>query len=385
MVGPAFLPFALPDTGESEVEAVVETIRSGWLTTGPSAASFEREFAEKIGGDVECVAVNSATAGLHLALEALGVGPGDEVLVPTWTFNATAEVVRYVGADVVFVDVDADTLCIDLRDAESKVTDRTRAIMPVHFAGLAVSRRDLDEFAKRHQLKVIEDAAHAFPVRSDGAMIGQGASDAVVFSFYATKTITTGEGGMVAVADPRLAARMRTMRLHGISSDVFGRYTSDRPSWQYDVVAPGFKYNLTDIAAAMGRVQLARADEMRAKRERVAQRYTEAFSDLPLQLPCEARAGDTHGWHLYVVRLLDGAPHDRDSFIAGMTELGIGTSVHFIPLHKMTYWRTRYGLTDAQFPVASAQFERVVSLPAASGLTGDQVQRVIDAVRSLLA
>lgn len=379
-----FVPFALPDIGEEEIEAAVEAMRSGWLTTGPRAAAFEREFAAFIGGDVHPVAVNSATAGLHLALEAVGVGPGDEVIVPTWTFTATAEVVRYLGADPVIVDVDAVTLNIDFDAAADAVTPRTRAIMPVHFAGLPVNRLALEKFAAEHDLMVVEDAAHAFPTLSGGALVGRGNSQAVVFSFYATKTMTTGEGGMVVTRDGALAERIRTMRLHGISRDVFDRHRSTVPSWQYEVVAPGFKYNLTDPAAAMGRVQLRRAISMRDRRADIAACYDAALRGLPLDLPAHAADGDTHAWHLYVTRLTVDAPLGRHSFIAAMAAAGVGCSVHFIPLHMQPYWRELNSLADRRYPVASAEFARVVSLPIFSSMTDGQVSRVIDAVRGVL-
>jgi dTDP-4-amino-4,6-dideoxygalactose transaminase len=380
-----FLPFAVPDFGEAEIEAAVEAMRSGWLTTGPRTAAFEQEFAAYLGGEgLEAIALNSATAGLHLALEGLGIGPGDEVIVPTWTFTATAEVVRYLGADPVIVDVDRETLNLDLAAAADAVTPRTRAVVPVHFGGLGVDRTGVEKLAAEHDLRVVEDAAHALPTVSGGAVVGTGASEAVVFSFYATKTITTGEGGMVVTSDPELARRIRTMRLHGISRDVFDRYRSTVPAWHYEVVAPGFKYNLTDPAAAMGRVQLARADEMGTARGRIAAAYAEGLADLPLDLPCDAAPGDTHAWHLYVVRLREDAPLRRDAFIARLAELGVGTSVHFIPLHRHPYWRERYGLSDAQLPVASAEFERVVSLPIFSSMTQAQVERVIAAAHTAL-
>lgn len=379
-----FLPFALPDIGEAEIDAVVESLRSGWLTTGPRAAAFEREFAEFLGGGVTAVALNSATAGLHLALEALGVGPGDEVIVPTWTFTSTAEVVRYLGADPVFVDVDRSTLNLDLDAAEAAITPRTRAVMPVHFAGLAVPAGALGDFAKRHDLLVVEDAAHALPTRSERVLVGAGDSAATVFSFYATKTLTTGEGGMVVTRDEALAQRVRTMRLHGISRDIFDRYRSTAPSWHYEVVAPGFKYNLTDPAAAMGRVQLGRAEAMAARRAEIAGEYTRTLADLPVGLPAEPQPGDLHAWHLYVLQLTDDAPLNRDDFIRRMAEEGVGCSVHFIPLHRQPYWRDRYDLDDAAFPAASAVFERVVSLPIFSSMTDAQVARVSETVRKLL-
>ncbi|REE03783.1 DegT/DnrJ/EryC1/StrS family aminotransferase [Citricoccus muralis] len=381
-----FLPFARPDITEAEIEAVTETIRSGWLTTGPNAAAFEKEMAEFLGGeDITCVAVNSATAGLHLAVEALGIGPGDEVLVPTWTFTSTAEVVRYVGADPILVDVDPTTLNIDFQDAERKITDRTKAVMPVHLAGIPVDARELEDFADRHQLLVVEDAAHAFPVRSNGKLVGNSTSDAVVFSFYATKTITTGEGGMVMVRTEDLAQRMRTMRLHGISRDVFNRYQSTVPAWRYDVVAPGFKYNLPDTAAAMGRVQLGRAVEMRDRRGEIAQRYLEAFRDLPIELPLVPEDPENHAWHLFMLRIDAGtAGLHRDEFINRMSDEGVGTSVHFIPLHLHPYWKDACSVDDADFPVATREFERAVSLPIFSSMTDEDVDKVIGAVGRVL-
>lgn len=382
-----FIPFALPDITEAEVQAVVDTMRSGWLTTGPNAAAFETEFAAAIDPDDPplAVAVNSATAGLHLAYEALGVGPGDEVLVPTWTFTATAEAVRYLGADPVFVDVDPATLCIDLVDAERRITRHTKVIAPVHFAGLGVANDALTRFASQHGLQVVEDAAHSFPTLNQGRLIGAHGHAATVYSFYATKTMATGEGGMVLTRDEATAQRMRTMRLHGISRDVFDRYTSTRPSWQYDVVAPGFKYNLTDTAAAMGRVQLSRARAMAGRRAEIADRYDEAFADLPVQLPARPTEGSSHAWHLYVLRLTDGAPVDRDAFIAGMAAQRVGTSVHFIPLHLQPYWRDTYALDPASYPVATAEFARVVSLPIFSAMDDTLVERVVAAVRRVLA
>lgn len=382
---PERIPFASPDIGEAEIEAAVEAMRSGWLTTGPRAAAFEKEFAESLGGGVEAIAVNSATAGLHLALEALGIGPGDEVLVPDWTFTSTAEVVRYLGATPVMVDVLAGTLNLDLTAAARAVTERTRAVIPVHFAGLPVPRTALARFARDHGLLVVEDAAHAHPCLSEGLPIGTGDSKCVVFSFYATKTMTTGEGGMVVTADPEVARRIRTMRLHGISRDVFDRYSSSLPSWHYEVVAPGFKYNLTDPAAAIGRVQLERSGSMRDRRAAIAERYLDAFSDLPLTLPaCATDPGDEHTWHLFVLRLAHPTV-DRNSFIEAMSELGVLCSVHFIPLHLHPYWRDSGELRPEDFPVAQESFEHAVSLPIFSAMTDEQVERVVAAVRTVLS
>lgn len=380
----AFIPFAVPDITEVEITAVVDAMRSGWLTTGPVTAAFEKEFASFLGEGLHAVAVNSATAGLHLAVEALGIGPGDEVLVPTWTFTSTAEVVRYVGATPVLVDVDPETLNIDFDAAQAAVTSHTKAIMPVHFAGLPVPRGGLTRFARAHGLAVVEDAAHAFPARDEGRLIGDGDSDAVVFSFYATKTMTTGEGGMLVTRRPEIARRARTMRLHGISRDVFDRYTSTKPSWYYEVIAPGYKYNLKDTASAMGRVQLGRATEMAAARERIAQRYNHGLAGLPLKLPAGPRERGGHSWHIYAIRLLDDAPVSRDEFIQQMAAAGVGTSVHFIPLHLHPYWRDTLRLRPDDFPVATDAYTRVVSLPIFSAMTDEQVDRVIDAVHRVL-
>lgn len=378
------IPFSAPDLGREEIEASVAALRSGWVTTGPEAAAFESEFASFVGGLVEAVAVNSATAGLHLALEAIGVGAGDEVIVPTWTFTATAEVVRYLGATPVIVDVEPGSLNIDIRAARSAVSSRTRAVIPVHFAGLSVDMRALAEAFADTNVRIIEDAAHALPAGLGGAMVGSlQHSHAAVFSFYANKTMTTGEGGMVTTRDPDMAKRMRVMRLHGIDRDVFDRYRSHRPAWFYDIVAPGYKYNLTDPAAAIGRVQLKRVEQMAHRRGVIAERYLDAFEELPLQLP--ERGPGKHAWHLFVVRLTEQAPCDRDTFIASLADRGVGTSVHFIPLHRHTYWRESLGLTPATYPIAEEAFARVVSLPLFSLMSDSDVERVIETTGEVLA
>ena len=379
-----FIPFALPDTGEEEIAEVVDSIRSGWLTTGPKTKRFEQDFSSFIGINLEAVAVNSATAGLHLALEAVGVGPGDEVITTTHTFTATAEVIRYLGADPVFVDIDPLTFNIDVSQIERAITPQTKAIIPVHFAGLSCDMGAIITIARKHGLKVVEDAAHALPTTCGGEMIGTLASDAAVFSFYATKTITTGEGGMIVTSHPDIAARCRTMRLHGISRDAFDRYTSTKPSWYYEVVAPGFKYNMTDIAAALGLHQLKKAWQFQRRRSEMAAIYDDALRNLPVLLPPHAIAGDTHAWHLYVLRLSPDAPVKRDRFIELMAEKGIGTSVHFIPLHLHPYWKEHYNLKPEQFPNSQYLFEQSVSLPLYTKMTADDQTRVISAVREIL-
>ncbi len=378
-----FLPFALPEIGEDEVAEVVSALRSGWVTTGPKTRQFENEFSEFLGGAVEAIALNSATAGLHLGLEALGVGPGDEVITTTHTFTATAEVIRYLGADPVFVDVDPESLCIDIKAFEAAITPRTKVVIPVHFAGRAADMEGLLRIAKKYRLKVMEDAAHAFPTTCGGHLIGSLHSDVAVFSFYANKTITTGEGGMLVTRDPEIAKRVRVMRLHGISRDAFDRFTAKVPSWFYEVVAPGFKYNMTDVAAAMGIHQLKKAYRFQARREQIAKMYDESFAELPIILPPQPAAGDRHSWHLYVIRLGDSIAMERDRFVEQMFELGIGCSVHYIPLHLHPYWRDTYGLRPEMFPVSQHVYERTLSLPMYSAMRDADVERVISSVKQV--
>ncbi len=381
----SFLPFALPELGDEEIAEVVDTLRSGWVTTGPKAKRFEAEFAAFLGEPgLHCLAVNSATAGLHLALEALGVGPGDEVITTTHTFTATAEVVRYLGADVRLVDIDPSTLNIAPAAVEAAIGPRTKAIVPVHYAGLAADMAALRAIAATHGLPIVEDAAHALPTTCGGRLVGTLDTAACVFSFYANKTITTGEGGMLVTRDAALAERARVMRLHGMSRDAFDRFTATKPSWYYEIVAPGFKYNLTDIAAALGLHQLKRLSAFQARREAIAARYDEAFAGLPLVLPPRPPAGDRHAWHLYVVRLADDAPLARDAFIEQLYAQGIGCSVHYIPLHLHPYWRDRYALSPAMFPASQRAYERMVSLPLYTRMGDADVERVVAAVRSLL-
>ncbi|MBU6258868.1 MAG: DegT/DnrJ/EryC1/StrS family aminotransferase [Burkholderiales bacterium] len=382
-----FLPYALPEIGEAEIAEVVDTLRSGWVTTGPKARRFEQDFAAFL-GDAEglhAIAVNSATAGLHLALEALGIGPGDEVITTTHTFTATAEVVRYLGADVRLVDIDPATLNIDPAAVEAAITPRTKAILPVHYGGLAADMPRLLGIARRHGLKVVEDAAHALPTLCGGRLVGTLASDATVFSFYANKTITTGEGGMLVTRDAQLAQRARTMRLHGMNRDAFDRFTAKVPSWYYEVVAPGFKYNLTDIAAALGIHQLRRAHDFQRRREALAAHYDAALAGLPLILPPRPGAGDSHAWHIYAVRLAPGAGIERDRLIERLFEAGIGCSVHYIPLHLHPYWRERYALAAADFPHSQRAYETMVSLPLYTRMTPADVERVAAALRAALA
>lgn len=381
---PNFIPFALPELGNEEIMEVVSCLKSGWITTGPKAKQFELDFTDFLGGEVESIAVNSATAGLHLGLEALGVGPGDEVITTTHTFTATAEVIRYLGANPVFVDVDPETFCLDVDAVEAAITRKTKVVIPVHFAGRAADMESLLVVTKKYGLKVLEDAAHALPTTCGGRLVGTLDSDVTVFSFYANKTITTGEGGMLVTRDPEIAKRVRVMRLHGISRDAFDRFTAKVPSWYYEVVAPGFKYNMTDIAAAMGIHQLRKADRFQARREQIANLYDEAFNGLPIILPPQPAAGDRHAWHLYVIMLGDSIAMERDRFVERMFELGIGCSVHYIPLHLQPYWRDTYGLRPEMFPMSQHVYERTLSLPMYSAMTNADVARVIDSVKRVL-
>ena len=377
------LPFAPPDIDEDDIEAVVEVLRSKWITTGPRVNQFERLIAEQCGVK-HAVAVNSATAALHLALDAIGLRAEEEVIVPTTTFTATAAVVRYFGAKPVIVDVEADTLCIDPARVENAITPKTRAVIPVHLGGHAADMDAVTAIAGKHGLKVIADAAHGFPGGYKGRPIGS-LGDISALSFYATKTITTGEGGMLLTDDDAVEERARIMSLHGMSRDAWKRYAG-AGSWRYDVVAPGFKYNLTDIAAALGITQLAKADRMLARRSEVARRYTEVFGKCPeLQTPT-SRPDVQHSWHLYVLRLeLDRLRVGRDQFVAELGRRGVGVSVHFIPLHMLSYYRETYRLRDASFPVASVEFTRSLSLPIYAAMSDRDIEDVIGIVMDVVA
>ena len=377
-----FISFHIPDIAEDEIQAVVDTLRSGWLTTGPRVRQFEEEFAQYVGCQ-HAVAVNSGTAALHLALETIGVKEGDEVLVPTMTFAATAEVVLYLKAWPVLVDCRPDTLNLDPDQLEKEITSKTKAIIPVHFGGLPCEMDRILEIAKTHNLKVIEDAAHALPSRFQGRMVGT-IGDITCFSFYATKTITTGEGGMITTDNPEWAERMRIMSLHGISKDAWKRYTAEG-SWYYEILSPGYKYNLTDVAAAMGIQQLKKCDRFWEQRQHYATLYNEGFQDIPeLTLPPLAASGQ-HAWHLYVIQLdLERLRITRNEFIELLKQQQIGTSVHFIPLHLHPYYRQNFGYHPEDFPHASAVFQRIISLPIYPRMTDADVQHVIEAVKKIV-
>ncbi len=385
-----FLPFAQPLISEDAIADVADSLRNGWITTGPKTKRFEDAFREYIGAS-HALAVNSCTAGLHIALTALGVGPGDEVIVPTFTFCSTANVVVHLGARPVLVDVSED-FNVTAEAIEQAITKRTKAVIPVHFAGQACDVEAIYEIAVRHKLPVIEDAAHAvgaayhnLKIGSDKLQAARKHSQSVtVFSFYAIKNLTTGEGGMITTADEELAESMRLLSLHGMSRDAWKRYTS-AGSWYYEVVVPGYKCNMTDIQSAIGLHQLERLDDFIAVRNRYASLYDDAFSELP-EIEAPIRHGDRfHGFHLYVIRLaLDQLSIDRAQFIEELRALNIGSSVHFIPVHLHPWYQTTYGYRRGDLPVAERIFDRIISIPLYPKMKEDDLQDVVEAVRYIV-
>ena len=384
-----FLPFAQPDIGEEEIAEVADSLRSGWITAGPKTKQFEEAFSSFVGVP-HALAVNSGTAALHLALEAIGLCEGEYVITTPFTFTATAEVVRYFSAHPLFADIDPTTMNIHpARVAEvaaKAVTEgkKVRAILPVHYAGLPCDLDALRGVAEKYSMKIVEDAAHAFPAAYRGRNVGC-IGDLTAFSFYATKPLATGEGGMVTTADDEYAKRIRTMRLHGISRDIWDRYSASKPNWYYEVVAPGYKYNLTDVASSIGIHQLRKTVRFRKRREEIAERYTHAFRGLPVIPPPRPPEGDVHSWHLYVIRLrLEMLRIGRDRFIELMAGKGIGTSVHFIPLHLHPYWKEKYDFRPEDFPVALETYHCCVSLPIYTRMADADVGRVIESVKGIL-
>lgn len=377
-----FLPFALPHITQAEIDEVVDTLRSGWLTTGPKTKRFEREFAEVIGAP-HALAFNSATSALHIALVALGITAGDEVIVPVYTFTASAAVVVHCGATLVLADVDPVTCNLDPAKLEALITPRTKAIIVVHIAGLAAEMDPIMEIARAHKIAIVEDAAHAFPATYRGRMIGT-IGDLTAFSFYATKTIATGDGGMLTTNNAEYARRAALMGLHGMSGDAWKRYSA-AGSWYYEVVDAGFKYNMTDMAAALGLQQLARREWLLGRRTAIAARYTEAFAAYPeLETPPNP-AHAQHAWHLYQLRLWpERLMISRDDFITTLHAANIGTSVHFIPLHLHPYYRELLALAPGDFPGALDAYQREISLPIYPGMTDDEIEDVIAAVAEIV-
>lgn len=356
---------------------VADTLRSGWITTGPKTQRFESAFRDRVAAPA-ALGLNSCTAGLHLGLLALGIGPGDEVITTPMTFCACANVIEHLGATPVLVDVEPDTLNICPRAIEAAITPRTRAVLAVHYAGHPADLDAIEDVVRGRGIVVIEDAAHAVPASYKGRMIGSG-NNPVAFSFYATKNLTTGEGGMLT-GSPELIARARTLGLHGMSRDAWKRY-GPGGSWFYRVDEPGFKYNMTDLQAAMGLAQLGKLDRFQARRREIVAAYSEAFQDFDaLEVPAE-RAEVEHAWHLYVLRLRLGALRvGRNQFIDELTALNIGTSVHFIPIHLHPFYQQKYQYQPQQFPVAYQSYERMLSLPLHPMLTDEDVGDVISAV-----
>jgi len=387
---PPKIPFARVTCNGDEIRNVTEVINSGWLTTAGKTHEFEQRFRNRVGSHFAC-AVNSCTAALHLALEALNVGPGDKVLVPTMTFTATAEVVRYLGADPVFLDVEYGSSLVTVAILRQAIENHSniKVFMPVHFGGQAApllsgDGQGLLGLCRRNNIRIIEDAAHAFPARCLGKTIGS-IGDVTCFSFYANKTITTGEGGMLTTDDPDIAKRIKVMRLHGIDRDVWDRFTSDNPAWEYDVVAPGFKYNMPDLAAAIGLAQLEKAERFREQRERCARFYIENLADVEaIDLPLIHVPMEDHAWHLFVIVLNEHAPVSRNRFIELMADRGIGTSVHYKPLHRMTYYRKRYQLKPEDFPNAERIWKGCVSLPIYPSLTDEELTYIVETIRKIL-
>lgn len=378
----SFLPFHLPDVDGSELEYIEEVINSGWLTSGPMVRQFEQEFSDSVGAQY-AVAVNSCTAGMHLALEAIGLKSNDEVITSPYTFAATGEVIRYFDAKPVFVDIDKTTFNIDTALIEPAISERTKAILPIHIAGLAVDMDPILNIAKQNKLMVVEDAAHAFPTTYKGKRVGS-IGDLACFSFYATKTITTAEGGMVCTNNARWAERCRTMSLHGISKNAWNRYAADG-SWQYDIIAPGFKYNMTDIAAAMGLAQLRKSDRMWHRRNQIANQYNSAFISIPeIEIPYFDNENQ-HAWHLYMVRLnLEMLTINRNQFVKELIDQNIGVSVHFIPLHLHPYYQKSYGYEADDFPVSHQQYKREISLPIYNRMSDEDVRYIVGVVKEII-
>jgi len=376
-----FLTFSPPFISDEEINEVIGALKSDWITTGPKTKSFEKEFGTLVGSP-SCLALNSCTGALHTALATLGIGQGDEVITTTMTFTSTVNVIEHVGAKPVLADVEADTLNIDPQKIADAITTRTKAIMPVHYAGHPVDLDPIYDLAKKHGLFVIEDAAHAFPAEYKGRKIGSGRNP-VAFSFYATKNITTAEGGMLT-GDEAFIEKARIISLHGMSHDAWKRYDKGG-SWYYEVIYPGFKYNMTDIQAAIGLAQLKKISYFQKRRREIVKAYNEAFKGQDaLELPAE-RAEVTHAWHLYVLRLnLDVLTIGRDQFIEELKIRNIGTSVHFIPIHLHPYYRDKYGYNPEDFPIAYSNYLRILSLPLYPRMTDEDVADVIEAVLDII-
>lgn len=372
------IPFHKSYITEDEVSEVLDSLRSGWITMGPKTIKFEKQFGEYI-GSTNAVSMNSCTAGLHLALKAIGLKEGDEVIVPAITFTATAEVVTYFNAVPILADVDPETYNLDVNNVIEKITKKTKAIIPVHFAGQPCDMDEILEVAKKYNLFVIEDAAHAVPAFYKNRKVGT-IGDITCFSFYATKTLSTGEGGMAATENNEWADRMRVLRLHGISKDAWKRYTGEA-SWYYEVLEAGFKYNMTDIQAALGIAQLKKVDWMWQRRKEIAEKYTEAFRSIHEVTTPHVKIDRETAWHLYVLKLnLEMLRISRDQVIEELKSKGIVTSVHFIPLYEHPYYRNTFNYSGNDFPSSASVSKRILSLPIYPGMTDEDVEYVIASV-----
>ncbi len=374
-----WIPYSRPYLDEAEYAEVMHTLKSGWLSRGPKVSTFEREFAQMLGVR-HAIAVNSCTSALFLGLKARGIGPGDEVITTAMTFVSTANVIIHTGAIPVFVDIDPQTLTIDPAAVEAAVTSKTKAVIPVHFAGQSCDMDALKQIAKRHHLFLLEDAAHAVGSLYKGKKIGT-IGDATAFSFYATKNLTTGEGGMLTTDDDLLAERVRLLSLHGMNHDAWKRY-SDKGSWYYEVLEPGYKCNMTDMQAAVGLHQLKKLPAMQARREAIAGAYQKALAGLEGITVPAAAPGRTHAWHLYVIRVDPGRfGMTRDALINRLTRHKIGTSVHFIPVPLHPYYAETFGYQPEDFPESYHYYMQAISLPLYPGMTDAAVQRVIEVIR----
>ncbi|OFY23570.1 MAG: aminotransferase [Bacteroidetes bacterium GWF2_33_38] len=379
------IPFAKVIIGESERSYIKEVLDSGWLTTSGKTLEFERLFAERVGAKYAC-AVNSCTAALHLGIDALGIKPGDKVFVPSMTFTASAEIIRYMQADPVFIDTEYGSNLITPEILKKAISDNpgVKFIVIVHYGGQSADMPSIIDICKANDIKILEDAAHAFPSKFDGRMVGS-FGEVACFSFYANKTITTGEGGMLVTNDESIYSRVKTMRLHGINRDIWDRFTSKVPSWEYDVIEAGYKYNMPDINAAIGLGQLEQAEQFRAERQRAVEYYYKSLSNLNMiDLPICHVPLDEHSWHIFAIVLNSKSKISRNNFIEKMFEAGIGTSVHYKPLHQMTYYKERYNLDPKNFPNAEKTWQGNVSLPLYPFMTEEDLEYICETIHRIV-
>ena len=380
------IPFFKPLIEEEEINSVTNCLNSGWLTTGNRCKEFEKNFATYLKTSNYTITVNSNTSGLHLALEAIGIKAGDEVITTTLTFTATAEVIRYLGAIPRFVDISKDSYCIDPEKIEKAITPRTKCIIPVHFAGFPIDMKTINDIASKYSIDVVEDCAHALPSKySNGDFVGDSRSNTCVFSFYANKCITTGEGGMIVTPNKKIYDRIKIMRLHGIDRDALDRFTNIKSSWFYDVVEAGYKYNMPDINAALGIEQLKKSSIFHSKRKKIAEKYISELSNLKIKLPSHPENKDDHAWHIFAIKL-NKNNSERDDFNRYLNDKGIGTSVHYRPLHMNTYWKKviKNSGYNSNFPISEEYFENCLSIPIYPCLTDKETDYIITNIKKFL-